>query len=76
MKDKNDLTESQKEIYNSITTEDWFTIFDLGTWVRNRDSQCRKIAEKGYFEHRVDFDPDHPGDLTRLISCFKKIKKE
>jgi hypothetical protein len=39
------------------------------------DSQCRKITEKGYFEHKADFDPAYPGDLTRLISYFKKIKK-
>ena len=73
MKEKNILTKTQREIYNSVTTKDWFTIFDSGTWIRNRDSQCRKIAGKGYFEHKVNFDPDHPGDLTMLISFFKKV---
>jgi hypothetical protein len=74
MKNKNTLTEVQKEIYDSVDTEDWFTIFNLKTFIRNRESQCFKIAEKGYFEHKADFDPDHPGDLARLISYFRKIE--
>jgi hypothetical protein len=74
MKDKNALTETQKEIYDSVTTKDWFTSDSLGYRFYNRDSQCRKIANKGYFEHKADFDPDYPGDLTMLISYFKKIE--
>jgi predicted DNA-binding ArsR family transcriptional regulator len=75
MKNKTALTEVQKKIYDSVTTEDWFTIFDLKTSIRNRESQCLKIAKKGYFEHKADFDPDYPRDLTMLISFFKKVKK-
>jgi hypothetical protein len=75
MKDKNALTEAQKEIYDSVITKDWFTVDSLGYRFRNRDSQCRKIADKGYFEYKADFDPGHPGDLTRLMSYFKKVKK-
>jgi hypothetical protein len=74
MKDKNALTEAQKEIYDSVTAKGWFTSDSLGYRFSNRDSQCRKIAKKGYFKHKADFDPDYPGDLTRLISRFKKLK--
>jgi hypothetical protein len=76
MKGKNALTEAQKEIYDSVTTKDWFTIDSLNYRFRNKDSQCRKIADKGYFEHKADFDPARPADLTMLISYFKKIEGE
>jgi hypothetical protein len=75
MRNKNALTETQKEIYDSVKTKDWFTSDSLGYRFRNVDSQCRKIAQKGYFEYKADFDPDYPGDLTRLIPYFKRIKK-
>ncbi|MDR3138448.1 MAG: hypothetical protein LBT95_02115 [Treponema sp.] len=75
MKNETDLTKAQKEIYDSVVTEKWFTVDNLSYRFHNRDSQCRKIADKGYFEYRVVFDPAHPGDLTRLIPFFKKIKK-
>jgi hypothetical protein len=73
MKDKNTLTEAQKEIYDFVTTKDWFTINDLPYRFHNIDSQCRKIADKGYFEFRAVFDPEYPGDLLRLKAQFKKI---
>jgi hypothetical protein len=75
MKNKTVLTESQKKIYDSVATNDWFTSHSLGYRFHNIDSQCHKIADKGYFEYKADFNPNYPGDLTMLISYFKKVKK-
>jgi hypothetical protein len=68
------LTVTQQEIYDSIKTDDWFSYHDIETKFDNRDSQCRKIKDKGYFEIRLK-----PGTNTMNLGInyvqFRKVKK-
>ena len=66
------LTKTQKMIYDSIKTKGWFTYEDLSVYIKNRNSHCQKIAEKGFFDTR--FFPCG-GNFHAGVLKYKKIIK-
>jgi hypothetical protein len=65
------LTETQRKLYDTIKTNDWFKSDDDSIFLRfrNRESQCHKIAEKGYFDQKLVFDP---AGVWRSYFIFRK----
>jgi hypothetical protein len=71
----NQLTKTQREIYNAVKTDGWFKSDDHSIFAhfRNRDSQCRKMVEKGYLEMKAVF-PKGIQNTWCSYSLFRKIK--
>jgi hypothetical protein len=49
----NKLTEAQQKIYDSIPNWNWFSVWELPPFSKNRLSQCQKMFEKGYLERTL-----------------------
>ena len=49
---KNELTDPQKRLYNSIKTNGWFSCEDIDFDTKNKLAKCQKMADKGFLKER------------------------
>lgn len=47
------LTGAQQKLYDSIPDWNWFSIFELSPFTKNRLSQCQKMFDKGYLDRKL-----------------------